>query len=366
MRALLIAGVGFLTTIFACARPRAPPNTPSVAAKIVGRYELTSQGATVGTITSIVRCGDILYLADVATRIHRLNMSSGRTESPIDDSTLMPMALAADCERSRIWAVSPNSRGPGLRAVAFESGSGSPIRELNIPVPCFPTSATVSGDALFIGGECIEGAVEPRSTRPPAASYYANKRIGVRVSLTSGETRTGLVPFEMSCDGAGACVGGTVARFGEGWIASLPVSSRIGVYSREGELTGTIPVGSPGALARDGSRLADAASSEQRVKWSTGNSLIHGVFVMEKDLVVVHYLLDVPLGWKMGELRRPQFKARINVLTTNGSPIHVDVVVPELPVGNDQEALYVVDYGPKGREGAHEAVTVLRVALPVS
>ena len=87
---------------------------------------------------------------------------------------------------------------------------------------------------------------------------------------------------------------------------------------------------------------------------------------MANHLVVVHYLLDVPLGWKMGEPRRPQFKARINVLTTDGTAINVDVPLPEVPVGSDREALYLVDYGPNGREGAHEAVTVIRVALPAS
>lgn len=287
-------------------------------------------------------------------------------ESPIDDSTLMPMALAADCDRDRIWAISPKPRSRGLRAIAFDVASGSPTRELNIEAPCFSTSATVSGDVLFVGGECIVGATDDRYAIPPAESYYADKRIGVQVSLTSGETRAGLIPYEKSCDGGGACVGGAVAAFGSEWIAPLPVSSQLGVYSVRGELTRTIPVGSPGATARDGSQLATTAPAEQRVKWSTRNSLVRGVMVMANRLVVVHYLLDVPPGWKMGEVRRPQFKARVNVLTTDGTPLHVDLPLPELPVGNDQEALYLVDYGPNGREGAHEAVTVLRVVLPVS
>ena len=42
---------------------------------------------------SIARCGDILYLGDTDSRIHRLNISSGRVESPIDDGTLLPLAL---------------------------------------------------------------------------------------------------------------------------------------------------------------------------------------------------------------------------------------------------------------------------------
>jgi hypothetical protein len=364
MRARLIA-IGLVATIAACASPPAPTPTPSVEAKIVGRYGLTAAGTTVGTIMSIVRCGDVLYLGDTASRIHRLNISSGRVESPIEDGTLMPMALAADCDRNRVWAISPKPRGHGLRAVGFDLASGTATRELEIPVPCFPMSATLSGDVLFVGGECIEGLVDERTIRPPAASYYMNKRIGVRLSVTSGETRSGLVPFEMSCDGARACVGGTVSSLGDGWIASLPVSAQIGVYSWNGELTRTIPVGSPGATARDGSELNDSASAEQRVKWSTANSLIHGVFAVANHLVVVHYVLDVPTGWQMGNVQPPQFRAKINVLTTDGKPLHVDLPVPELPVGSDEDALYVVDYGPRGRQGAHETVTVLRVAPPV-
>ncbi len=33
-------------------------------------------------------------------------------------------------------------------------------------------------------------------------------------------------------------------------------------------------------------------------------------------------------------------------------------------IGSDEEALYVVDYGANGRQGAHESVTVLRIAVP--
>ena len=244
-----------LIAVSGCATPPAPTPTPPVEATVVGRYELRAPGATVGTIMSIARCGDILYLGDTDSRIHRLNISSGRVESPIDDGTLLPLALAADCDRGRVWAISPKPRSRGLRAVAFDTSSGSPTRDLNIDTPCFPTSATVTGDVLFIGGECFARSIDNYKV-PPAESYYADKRIGVQVSLTSGETRPGLIPFEKSCDGAGACVGGSVAALGTEWIASLPVSSQLGVYSDRGEVTRTIPVGSPGATLRDGSRLA--------------------------------------------------------------------------------------------------------------
>jgi hypothetical protein len=356
--------VSVLVLIVGCASPPAPTPTLPIEAKIVGRYELKVPGTTVGTITSIVRCGDILYVGDNANRIHRLNISTGRVESPIEDWTLLPMALAADCDRGRVWVISPKPRSRGLRAVAFEVSSGSATRDLNVETPCFPSSATVSGDVLFVGGDCWVGSIDQYKT-PPAELFYSDKRIGVQVSLASGETRAGLIPFEKSCDGAGACVGSAVAAFEGGWIASLPVSSQLGVYSDRGDLIRTVPVGSPGATARDGSRLASTARAEQSVQWSTRNSLIRRVFVMENRLVVAHYLTDVPAGWKIGSAP-PQFKARINVLATDGKPLHVDLSVPELPVGSDGDALYVVDYGPKGRQGAHETVTVLRVAPPMS
>jgi len=88
--------------------------------------------------------------------------------------------------------------------------------------------------------------------------------------------------------------------------------------------------------------------------------------VIADHLVVTHYLLDVPPGWKMGGPGRPQFKVRMNILANSGDPIHLDVLLPELAVGADDEALFVVDYGAKGRQGAHESVTVLRVAVPAS
>ncbi len=369
MRAAGIAGTAVLIALAACTASPAPAVSPPaqpVEAAIVGRYTLTSQGATVGTITSIVRCGDTLYLGDVASRIHRLNIATGRVEPPIDDSSLLPMALAADCDRGRVWAISPKHRGRGLRAVAFDISSGSPVRELDIPGTCFVTSSTVSRDLLFIGGECIDGPVGDNYVVPPAASYYADKRIGIQVSLTSGRTQSGLMPFEKACDGGGACVGGTVAALGGEWIASLPLSSQLGIYSLDGKLRRTVAVGSSRASARDGSRLPRMASSEQRVNWSTRNTLIDDALVVANHLVVVHYVLDVPPGWRMDGATRPQFKASINVLAANGTPRHVDLALPELPVGHDHEALYVIDYGPQGRQGAHEAVTVLRVAVPVS
>ena len=38
--------------------------------------------------------------------------------------------------------------------------------------------------------------------------------------------------------------------------------------------------------------------------------------------------------------------------------------LPDLPIGADEESLFVVEYGPKGKQGGHDAVTVVRMRVP--
>jgi hypothetical protein len=334
-------------------------------AQVVARYPLTAADGSIGTVMSIVRCGSTLYVGDTDSRIHRIDIATGRVAAPLADASMMPLALAADCGRNRVWAISPLPRGRGLRAIPFDTETGKQAEAISVPTPCFPTTAVVSGDALFIGGECILGEIGERYVQPEAASYYSDKRIGVRLSLTSGKSQDGLPPYETECHGGGACVGGSIDTAGEGWIAALRSSARIGIYNNDGTLARTIPISSP-AFVSDGMRLPASASSEQSVRWGTRNSQIGRAFVIGKHLVVAHYVTAVPPGWKMGGPDRPQFKVRMNVMTADGQPVHVDLPLPELPVGRDADALYAIDYGPAGRQGAHEAVTVVKIAVPVS
>lgn len=355
-----VCALAFLAVV-GCSSPPAP--AAPVEARVLSRHLLSVPGETIATVTSVARCGSTLYAADTDSRIHRVDLATGQPMPPFVDPSIMPMALAADCERNRVWAISPLPRGTGLRVLAIDAVSGRPALEHQVPVPCFVNAAVVSGDVLFIAGECIEGDIGERYLPRAADAYYADKRIGVRLDVSTGVITPGLAPYETRCDAGGACVGGSIDASGDRWFASSRAARQIAFYERDGRLAGTIPIDSP-AFVTDGTRLPSSASSEQSVRWSTRNSLIHRVFAMPNSLVISHYVADVPAGWKMGGAARPQFKAWMNVLTADGRPVHVDVRLPELPVGRDAEAIYVVDYGQAGRQGAHEAVTVLRIAVP--
>ena len=192
------------------------------------------------------------------------------------------------------------------------------------------------------------------------ASYHSDKRVGATCGYYVGENRAGLPPFETGCHARRRLRGGSVARTGNGWIASLPVSSRIGIYSNDGDLP-TVSVASQGMVS-DGTRLA-SARVRLRVRWSTRNSLIHRVYAVSDRLVVTHDVTQVPPGWTIASPERPQFKVRMNILTLDGEMKHTDVDLPELSVGADDEALYVVDYGDKGRQVLTNR-PVLRIAVP--
>jgi len=332
---------------------------PSAAAPPSARYPLKNDDGTIGTIISGAVCAQTLLLADVEGRIYRLNLQSAHTLRPLSVPALQPMAVAADCARRLIWVISP-SRPRGLRAVAIDYESGQQMSDVPLDATCFVRSAIIAEGELIAAGECL---TDPRQTDPPPAeSYYANRRNGFRMSTTTGEMHAGLEPYQLSCIGAGACVGGAIAVLPDVLYAALPTASSIGVYSRSGELRRTLPVVSP-AFKRDGTTLRVGTAAEARVRWSARNSLLYRVFALPAGFVVVHELALVPPNWTLSSAVRPQFKAWASTFSKEGQPIHLDVELPELPVAFDGEHLFVVDYGLNGRQGAHEQVSVVRIKI---
>lgn len=337
-----------------CGQEGAPPNHAAAE-----KYSLTNPDGTIGTITSGGVCDGMLVLADVEGRIYRLSLPAGDALAPFNTPDLQPMAIAADCAQQRLWIVSP-ARPRGLRAVAIDAQSGRRVADVPIDDRCFVTSATMAGDELIAAGDCL---VDPNDDDlPPGASYYEHRRNGFRLDTATGQVRAGPPPYEPVCIGAGACVGGSVALRSEALYAVLPTATKVGVYSRDGELQRTFDVRSP-QFKRDGDILPMSTASEPRVRWSARNSLLYRVFPMRNGFVVIHHLTELPSNWTMSSMQRPQFKAWANVYSNDGTAIRLDVPLGELPMAFDGNALFVVDYGVNGRQGAHEQVGVVRIPV---
>lgn len=337
-----------LAMFAACATSSEPPS-----------YVVTSAGGTIGVIMGAATCGQVMMLADSERRIHRVELATGKTLPAWDAGDVQPMAIAGDCGRQRVWLVSP-ARPQGLRAVAIDARSGERVADYSITTPCFPTSATVTGDELFIAGECIADLSALARSSPD--SYYRDRRIGVRLNVVSGVSSDGLDPYEQGCIGAGACVGGSAAITESAIFAALPASSRVGVYSRRGELQRTIDVDSP-LFKRDGRTLASTADADARMHWMKANSTLYRIYASAEHVVVVHHLVQIPDDWTRASVVRPQFRAWANVFSLDGKSIHQDLPLGELPVAFDGKYLAVVDYGANGRPGAHERVGIRRVQV---
>lgn len=337
----LAGWIGVCLALSACATSGGPTS-----------YVVTSASGTIGVIIGAATCDRVMMLADTERRVHRVELETGKSLPAWDAGDVQPMAIAADCARQRIWVVSP-AKPHGLRAVAIDVRSGERTADYPVSTPCFPTSAMMTGDELFIAGECVLDAAAPAPPSPD--SYYRNRRIGIRVNVVSGASREGLGPYEQRCIGAGACVGGSVAATGRALFAALPASSSVGVYSTSGELQRTIPIDSP-LFKRDGRTLARTADADERMHWMKANSTLYRIYASTDRLIVVHQLVQIPDDWTRASVTRPQFKAWANVLSLDGEPIRRDVPLGELPVAFDGKYLAVVDYGADGRQGAHERV----------
>jgi hypothetical protein len=54
----------------------------------------------------------------------------------------------------------------------------------------------------------------------------------------------------------------------------------------------------------------------------------------------------------------------MNLHRLDGSPIALDIPLPDLPIGRDEDHLYVVDYGTKGRNEPSDRVVLLSYPIP--
>src|SRR5688572_29314187 len=346
----LLALLALAASVTTCHRgEQANPN-------VALRWELHDDGG-IGLISSVVRCGPLAYLADFQQKIRPLDLALRRS-LPAMNLEGPPLALAADCERRRLFVVYPPSRG-NMEVHEIHAESGTVVRRHVLP----PTN--VQG-AYFIppSSLVVAGLVQPkqsvalRQTTPQ--SPFVGAHLAVRLDLDSSASEPILPSYDDSCIGAGACWLVSVAPDARGWWAAQPTSMAIAHYDNRGNPPRLISVASPGLL-RTGRSIPFGTMADEGVRWRGENSTLH-VFRTAERVVVVHARPRVGPDWQLGQ--QLAFTVLMNSYTPDGRLVQADVPLPDLAVGGDADGVWAIDYGPAGRTNGVTALALVKASVP--
>lgn len=193
-----------------------------------------------GMITAIERCGDILFIGDTRQQIRRFDMSAARLLDNLGgDRVAFPTALAADCPRRRLFLITgiPLRANASAAVQAFDLDSGDLRREYPLPAKFLPRPGGrfEAPSSLVVSGLWVPPDRSPADLlHVPASRYYDGLRLGVKLSLDTGDVEPLLVPYETMCIGAGQCpdvrVDAGMSEHGPVRVAALPTSTAIGIY----------------------------------------------------------------------------------------------------------------------------------------
>jgi hypothetical protein len=321
-----------------------------------------------GVILAAARCGDVLYLGDTQQKIHRYNLQTRRLLTTLGgDRVAFPTSLAADCSRRQLYLVTGIPLGKNATAAVqvFHLDTGKLLREYALP-RFLPRAGTVLDgvNSLLISGLWVHPDRAPEDLlRQPADRYYESVRLGLRLSLLTGETEPALVPYEFRCIGGGQCPDVRTGAIGSKQrtvqVASLPTSTRVGIYE-QGRAVRMMAVTSP-RFTRTGETLPVFVGTDVRMRWLSENSAIEGVYAFDAGMAVVHYRPILSAGYHVGE--RTAFSVFMNTYRWDGTALGVDTPLPDLPVGHDDTSLYVIDYGPDLRRENARSLRLVRIRI---
>lgn len=318
-----------------------------------------------GIITAVVRCADLLFLADVSGRIRRYNVTTGQTLSDLGAGRVgLPLAMAADCKGRTLYVMTPTPmRGTHPLALALDLDSGELRREYALPGRFLPRP----GGRVHVKALVVAGIWSPSGRHileTDANSYYDGRHLGLTLALDSGATEPLLAPYETRCLGAGQCedvrMDSVVTRHGVMYVASLPTATTVGLY-RDGGPPKAVSIKSP-QFVRSGDVLDMHASADARMRWTSRNATIDGVFAFENAFAVVHVLRSVASEWSVGQ-PTPTI-VHMNTYNWDGAERQQEVRLPGRIVGHDDRALYAIDYGAAGPRQGADKLRIVQVVVP--
>ena len=363
-QARLRPGTGFsvsvsLIALLAAGGGNAGPAQQADVALQEESWEIPTGGAF-GVITIVVRCGDVLYLADPRhLAVRRYDVATNQSLPEFgSDRVGLPMAMAADCANGELFVVNPmplaGSGGPGVRRLDLSTA------ELRQEYPLPPDFLARPGGHVYDDSFVIAGIWGPPDPEVPAEDYYAGHDLGLRLSLETGVTESMVPSYETRCIGAGQCpdvrFDSVVTSQSVLSVASVPTSTAVGVYEGR-ELVRIVDVDSA-AFVRDGEVLPLNTRPDERVRWTGRNSTIDWVFAFERAFAVVHVQRHIEPSWQLGQ--PTQMSAFMSTYGWDGAQRLQDVRLPGRVVGRGDGVVYTID---SGADPSAETIRILQVPV---
>lgn len=336
-----------------CGRGPAEQRSPEVTTT---RWTIRDDQDWFGFVSQAVRCGDVLFLADLQGKIRPFDLV-GRRQLPTLRLEGPPLALAADCERQTLYVVlPPTGQATDNTVAALEFPSGLVIRRYRVPVVSMPgRGAYFSAPSSLLIAGVVHPEPEALFIGASAGSFYRTAHVGLKLSLTTGASEPIFEPYELQCIGGGQCLDVSMAPGDDKSVVALPTSTRVAVYDDMRQTPSLIDITSP-LFMRNGRVLEPAVSAEERVRWTAANSTIVAIYQFREHIATVHARPRLKADWMLGQ--PVDFTVLMNLHSYDGRLVRADLELPDLPVGQDADSVFVIDYGERGRAGSSPVATL--------
>lgn len=325
---------------------------------------LDGLGQPIAYVSAVARCGDLLLFADSSGQVRRLDVTTGTTLPSIARDAAN-MSMGVDCAARSVYLFGPSGRRlqrGQLYVQSFDIDTGVRRRAYPLELMLMPeANATVADGTLVIGGTWMPMPSEGGHRHPPIDKFYSDKKLGIGVTLDSGQVTPWLSPYDPAC--RAHCAFSTLSRVvGQGprvWLATQSSSRNVAFYDVSGVVRHRFDIGSP-LFIDDGSVLR-TLGGEPDVRWSARNSLVKSSEQFAEIIATIHFRTRLPDDYVFGQ--STEFDYWLNLHAMDGRKLVSDIKLPGMPIGRDETHIYVTDYGRDGRHGAPDRLKILRIPV---
>jgi hypothetical protein len=351
------------------AQPAYVQDSRSRPARVTGTWEIRgTEWQGIGAISSVARCGNEVFLADRQSRVRRLQLDNRKHLDDIgtsDDGGKLgrPWILAVDCVGHVLYVVDS-----GIKAVlSYRLPSGTFHQRIALPRTFVigRSAEYVDPGLLYIGGLWHPQEQGPNWSfnKLDFKRFFETLRFGIRLDLKSGDMVPAFEPYEDERISASSCIDVNLVRVRApgsiAWAVAHAGSEHVGLYDAKGKLVRTNDVRSP-MFQRTGVPAGPFTPAREYILWKRENTEIDRIFGFGRLIATSHLQTNVDPDWNFGPIN---CRVRMNLQSLDGTGLISDIPLPEKPVGQDAQHIYVIDYGRGGRQPESESVRLLQILV---